>query len=422
MSNSREFDVIVFGASGFTGAFVVEDILRSNKGKFSWAVGGRSAEKLKETLNQVAKTLGDDSAKSIPIVIADTSDDASLRAICKRCKVLIDCVGPYRFYGESVVRACINEGTDFVDISGEPQYLETIALKYNKEAEEKGIYIVNTCGFDSIPADLGTHFAAKQFDSPDLVSSVESYLSLRSGPHGAAAHFGTWDSAVHGFGSRGELDKLRRNAGQSARLPIVGPPLKKRNGSFFHKDLGKWCLPFMGADASVVRRTQRLNYEQRKISPIQFGAYFTISSFWALILFFIFGSIFQLLARYAFGRKLLLKYPRFFSYGIFSHEGPTRQQLNSTSFSMTFYAQGYSSKAVLDAKQKPDKRVVTQVSGPEPGYIATPIFVVQSAIVLLNDRDKIPYKGGVLTPASAFGETSLISRLQQHGVDFAVLK
>ena len=147
----------------------------------------------------------------------------------------------------------------------------------------------------------------QQFGAPELVSNVESYLSLHSGPEGMGGHYATFESAVHGFGARGELDKLRRQAGATTRLPIVAPPIKKRPGSFFHKEIGRWCMPFMGADASVVRRTQRVNFESRGVSPVQFGAYFTISSFWTLILFFIFGSVFQLLARYPFGRKLLLK-------------------------------------------------------------------------------------------------------------------
>ncbi|KJE89474.1 saccharopine dehydrogenase [Capsaspora owczarzaki ATCC 30864] len=420
-SLTREFDAIVFGATGFTGAMVVEDIARSNKDKLSWAVAGRNKAKLQEVLNNVASTLNDQSIKNIPLVIADVADEASLKAMAQRARVILDCVGPYRFYGEQVVKACIDAGTDFLDVSGEPQYLETIALKYHKQAEEKGVIVVNTCGFDSIPADLGTAFAVQQFGTPELVSNIESYLSIHSGPEGMGGHYATYESAVHGFGARGELDQLRRQAGASARLPIVAPPIKRRAGAFFHKESDRWCMPFMGADASVVRRTQRVNYEARGVSPIQYGAYFTISSFWTLILFFFFGSIFQLFARYPFGRKILLKHPKLFTFGLFSHEGPTRRQLNTTSFSMTFYALGYSSKDAVETK-RPDKKIVTRVAGPEPGYIATPIFLVQSALVLLQERKTIPYKGGVLTPAAAFAQTSLIERLQQHGVNFSVIK
>lgn len=163
---ANRLDIVIFGATGFTGKHTIPQVHKFSKtdGRaLTWGVAGRSEQKLKETLDAVAKTLEADFGQ-IPIIQADVKDEESLKKMAERAKIVINCCGPYRFYGEPVVKACLEAGTHHVDVSGEPQYLEKIQLEYNKAAQEKGVYIIGACGFDSIPADLGVIFLQNKFE------------------------------------------------------------------------------------------------------------------------------------------------------------------------------------------------------------------------------------------------------------------
>ena len=157
---NREFDIVVFGATGYTGQFVVEEVartLQNENSKFNWAIAGRNKDKLNEVLKTASKQV-DQKLDGIGLIDADVSNEESLLAMCKRTRLVMNCVGPYRLYGPPVIKACIEAGTHHVDVSGEPFYLETVQLLHNKEAEDKGIYIIGSCGWDSIPCDLGINF------------------------------------------------------------------------------------------------------------------------------------------------------------------------------------------------------------------------------------------------------------------------
>lgn len=159
-------DIIIFGASGFTGKHTIPYVYKfsqSDGRSLTWGVAGRSEEKLKETLQEVSKKIEADLSK-IPIITADIDDEESLRKMAGRAKIIINCCGPYRFYGEPVVKACVEAGTNHVDVSGEPEFVESMQLKYHESAKEKGVYIISTCGFDSIPADLGVVYLQKNFE------------------------------------------------------------------------------------------------------------------------------------------------------------------------------------------------------------------------------------------------------------------
>ena len=170
--SSERLDVVIFGASGYTGQYTVYEGVKVLDG-LKWGVAGRSKEKLETTLAEMGKKAEKDLSKT-PIIIADVNDEKSLLEMAKQAKVIVNCCGPYRHFGEQVVKACIEAGTHHVDVSGEPQYMETMQLKYNDQAREKGIYIVSACGFDSIPADMGVVFLQDKFEG--TLNSVETYL------------------------------------------------------------------------------------------------------------------------------------------------------------------------------------------------------------------------------------------------------
>ncbi|XP_011382823.1 saccharopine dehydrogenase-like oxidoreductase, partial [Pteropus vampyrus] len=185
-TTQRPFHLVVFGASGFTGQFVTEEVAREQvdpegNSRLPWAVAGRSAEKLQRVLERAALKLGRPTLPSeVGIIICDINNPASLDEMAKKATVVLNCVGPYRLYGEPVVKACIENGTSCIDISGEPQFLEQMYWKYHEKAAEKGVYIIGSSGFDSIPADLGVIYTRNKMNG--TLTAVESFLTIHSGP------------------------------------------------------------------------------------------------------------------------------------------------------------------------------------------------------------------------------------------------
>jgi len=415
----KQYDVVVFGATGFTGARVVEEVARTvdeEKG-LKWAVAGRNMAKVQTVLGQARRATGKD-LENLPIIIADVKSDQSLIDMCKQTKVLLNTVGPYRFFGDQVVRACIEAGTHHLDVSGEPYFLERMQLLYNAKAKEAGVYIIGACGFDSIPADLAVVFAKSQFEG-DL-NSVEGFLSFKTGPEGTKINFGTWQSAIYGVGTVSETAKQRKLLYASS-MPRSQHPIKKRGSLSYAKEVESWCFPFLGSDKSIVYRTQRYFMEKGE-RPIQFNPYVQVSSLFTAIMIAFFGAIFGVLAMFSPGRWLLETFPGFFSAGFISKDGPSQKQIDGTTTSYTFIGKGYSTR-LTDPSEKhtgaPDKEIVVKVNGPEPGYVLTPICMVQAAYTVLAEKEKIP-ECGVLTSGAALAKTTIIERLNKHNVTFKV--
>ncbi|XP_023600792.1 saccharopine dehydrogenase-like oxidoreductase, partial [Myotis lucifugus] len=353
----------------------------------------------------------------VGIIICDITTPASLDEMAKQAAIVLNCVGPYRFYGEPVVKACIENGTSCIDISGEPQFLELMYWKYHQKAAEKGVYIIGSSGFDSIPADMGVIYTSNKING--TLTAVESFLTINSGPEGLCIHDGTWKSAVYGFGNQNQLKKLR-NQSNLKPVPIVGAKLKRRWPVSYCRELGSYSIPFLGADVSVVKRTQRYLHENLDQSPVQYAAYVTVGGITSVIKLMFAGLFFLLFVKFGIGRQLLIRFPWLFSFGYFSKQGPTQKQIDAASFTMTFFGQGYSHGCSAE-NNKPNIRICTQVKGPEAGYIATPIAMVQAAMTLLNDVSNLPIVGGVFTPGAAFAKTKLIDRLSRRGLEFSVI-
>ncbi|XP_061881898.1 saccharopine dehydrogenase-like oxidoreductase [Entelurus aequoreus] len=421
-SSSRPYHLVVFGASGFTGQFVVEEVARTvsegPQGNLKWAVAGRSKQKLEQVLEQAASVLGKPELRTgVDILVADVEEPDSLAAMCKQAVIVLNCVGPYRFFGEPVVKACVENGAHHLDISGEPQFLEGMQLNYHNQASDKGVYIIGSCGFDSIPADMGVLYTREQFKG--TLTAVESFLTVKAGPEGGCIHDGTWQSAIYGFADSHKLQSLRKKFNYKP-LPSVGSKLKRRGALFYSNEIQQYSMPFMGSDPSVIKRTQRFLVEEHQASTVQYGAYAGIGGIGNVIKLMFAGVLFWLLVKFSFGRDLLAKNPEFFSFGLFSKAGPTRKQMEASSFRFVLYGEGYTEG--LDPSQgKPNGKICTLVQGPECGYVATPIAMVQAALTILNEATALPKSGGVYTPGAAFAKTTLIERLNKHGIKFSVI-
>lgn len=420
-SEDRKYDIAVFGASGVTGQYVVEELANFSK-DIKWSIAGRNKDKLKTVLEDVSKYTGKE-LDAIDILVADVSDDASMEAMCKNSKIIINCVGPYRFSGEKVVQHCIKAKTHHVDVSGEPQFLEKVQLKYFEEAKANNVYIVGACGFDSIPCDVGVEFLRKKFDGD--INSIETYVKFERSP-GSTVNFGTWQSAIYGLAHADDLKPLRKELKEKLFQKVLPKPdykLKTRSVLFKSYEAKGWCIPFIGSDRSVVIRTQMFNYQFKNEKPVQINTYMKMYSLLYAVGALVMGAIFMVMTKFVMGRYLLEKFPEIFSLGVFSRTPPTREQSEGGSFKYVFKAEGWSEK-LLDPSDKhtgpPNKIVRAVMSGPDPAYVSTAILIVNSALVILEDKEKLPKSGGVFTPGAAFSNTNLLEKLDARGISIVI--
>lgn len=435
-SPSTTYDLVILGASGFTGKYVVKEALKflhtASSPLKTLALAGRNPAKLADTLKWASHP---SPPPRIPIITADTTDPKSLRSLCALTKLVLNCVGPFRVYGEPVVSACVAAGCDYLDICGEPEFMERMEAVYHDKATERGSLVVSACGFDSVPAEIGFLFNSRQWESPAEPSRIEAYVNLESEKR-IVGNLGTYESAVLGVANMEKLQELRKSRPRRARPAIPGPRPPKGATIEHHKKINLWAVKLPSADSVVVRRTLSTftenprglpginesveQIEKREafwstIKPAHFGVKIASKSILGIFRFIMIGIFIGLLGKTSFGRCLLLKWPSIFSFGLFRKKGPTEDEVRSASFKMWFVGHGFSNGSLN--KEKPDMEIITRVMGPEVGYLATPIILIQCALIVLKQRDSLP-KGGVLTPGIVFGHTEIQQRLQENGISF----
>jgi short subunit dehydrogenase-like uncharacterized protein len=222
MAEGREHDVVVFGATGFTGGLTAEYLASHGDPGTKWGLAGRNQSKLEA----VRSSLGSAHAE-LPLIKADSSDPASLRAMAESTKVVISTVGPYIKYGEPLVAACAEAGTDYVDLTGEPEFVDLMWLRYHKQAQKSGARLVHSCGFDSIPYDLGALFTVGQL--PEGVPiGLEGFVRV-----GGTFSGGTFHSALEIMGRLRQGAQVARQRRQREERP-PGPDGRGLGGSVSH--------------------------------------------------------------------------------------------------------------------------------------------------------------------------------------------
>ena len=378
----REHDVVVFGATGFTGALTAE-YLAGAAGAGRWAIAGRSRDKL-EALRE---RLGAD----VPIVVSDVRDPASLRAMAESTRVVITTVGPYIHYGEPVVAACAAAGTHYVDLTGEPEFVDLMWLRHHEQAQRTGAKLVHSCGFDSIPYDLGALYSVSQL--PEGVPiKLEGFVRAN-----AAISGGTLHSAVH---IMARLRQGRQVAGQRRKLEPrpTGRTIKGVTALPHHDDTaGGWVLPAPTIDPVTVLRSARVldrygpdfsyaHYIVAKHLPVAAGIVAGVGGVVAL-------------AQLPPTRNLLLKLKD-------SGDGPGPEERERAWFNVRFHGEGGG------------RQIVTEVTGGDPGYGETSKMLAEAALCLA--RDPLPETAGQLTTAVAMGP-ALRTRLETAGITFRVL-
>ncbi|KAG4081196.1 hypothetical protein HA402_014644 [Bradysia odoriphaga] len=428
MTSGNRLDIVVFGATGYTGGYVVENLIKTidkeNPG-LTWGVAGRSEKKTREVLDRVSTYTGKN-LDGIEVIVADVADEDSILRMCKRGRIIINCVGPYSLYGEVVVKNCILAKSHHVDIAGEPFFLEGMQLKYHDKAVEAGVLIVGACGFDSIPVDLG--ISELQKNCSGEIACIETFAKIIAGESGSVINHGTWDSAVQFIANLRDLKRVRRE--------LYGGFFKKDFPTFRHKcsqkylpytppEIGELTVPFWETDKFVVNRTQLQKFIDQNKRPVQMTAYLVVGSWFKALGMGAIALVFGIFALFACGRRLLNKYPSFFTVGNVSLNGPTRKQVSETSFEITIVGHGWKDKLespTQEPQSPPERLIVGRWRGPEAGYAATSVILIQAAITILKENESINYKGGVLTPGLAFEHTSLVDRLRRHAVVFEIIR
>jgi short subunit dehydrogenase-like uncharacterized protein len=240
---SPKFDIVVYGATGFTGQLIAEYLAAHYKGDASpkWAMAGRSKDKLAAVRDAIG------APKDVPLIVADASDPASLKAMVEQTKSVITTVGPYQYYGNELIAACVESGTDYFDLCGEPVWMRQMIDKHEAAAKASGARIVFSCGFDSVPFELGTFFvqeeAKRAFGAPAarVKGRVRNMRGTLSGGTAASAK-ATFDAVAK------DLSLVAILNNPFALTPgFEGPKQPRGNKPLFEDDLQSWAAPFMMA-------------------------------------------------------------------------------------------------------------------------------------------------------------------------------
>jgi short subunit dehydrogenase-like uncharacterized protein len=410
VQHDSEFDIVLWGATGFTGRLAAEKLAvrMGNRGDLRWAIGGRNQTKLKSVRSKLGTAAAD-----IPIVTGDSHDAASMEALAARTRVVCSTVGPYAMYGSELVGACARAGTHYCDLAGESHWIRKMMDAHETEAAETGAQIVHACGMDSIPSDVGVYFLQQR--AKQLYGKPCSRVKMRVTELAGGFSGGTAASLLHGTEASRNDPAIGRAMSEPYHLAPEGhrqgpdePESMMSTKVEYDEDLQAWTKPFfMGPmNTKIVRRTNALlgypygedfRYDEARI--VGDGVSGRIRAKAEAIGYVAFVAA----AAIPPTRWLLKKYvlPG-------SGEGPDKETREFGRW-----------KIVLVGKMDDGTTVRALVGGEgDPGTDSTSRMLVESALCLAQDAEKIPVGGGSWTPASAMGDL-LLDRLTTHaGMSF----
>ncbi len=385
----REHDLVLLGATGYTGALTAEHLARHAPAGTRWALAGRDRRKLEALRERLAAI--EPRCAELALLPADVTDRASLDALAAATRVAISAVGPYLRHGAGLVAACAAAGTDYVDLTGEPEFVDRMYVAHDAEAQRSGARLVHCCGFDSIPHDLGAQFTVGRLPEGAPLE-VRGFARV-----GGAFSGGTYHSAIT------QLSRVRQMASAAAERGRVEPrPVGRRVRSVRplpHREpaIGAWAIPLPTIDPQVVLRSARAlqrygpdfrygHYAAVEHLPVALGAVAGVGALLAL-------------AQLPPARDALLRVKR-------PGDGPTAQQRAAGWFTVRFTGTGGG------------RRVLCEVRGGDPGYTETAKMLAESALCLAHDE--LPSSAGQVTTAVAMG-AALRARLERRGIAFSVL-
>lgn len=412
-SEKRPYAVVLYGATSFVGkitAHYLVEFLSNNKDKngnnVSWAIAGRDQEKLNELQSELTS--------EVDIIIANSKDAASLDEMTTQTQVIISTVGPYLKYGEPLIKSCAENGTDYVDLTGEAIFIKDMMDKYQDTAKQSGARIVNSCGFDSIPSDLGVYFTQTQAEEKFGTACDVIHMRVKAAKGGISG--GTIASMATIFEEVGQ-DKSRRKQVANPYLlndDKEAPNVRQDNVTkpAYDDEHKRWLAPFVMASINtrIVHRTNQLlgyeygrDFKYDEAMWMKDGVKGQLSSYAMSAGLFGFATAMMIKPSREFLSKHVL--PK-------SGSGPSQEEQENGYFDIRLFGQ--------TAKKE---TITTKVTGDkDPGYGSTSRMLSQAALCLAQDISKDDVGGGFWTPVSAMGDKLLV-RLEEHaGLSFKVIE
>ncbi|HEX6151525.1 saccharopine dehydrogenase family protein [Nocardioides sp.] len=386
---TRDLDVVLFGATGFTGALTAEYLAQHAPAGLRWALAGRNPEKLAAVRDRLVAI--DPGLEDLELLTADAADREALAAVASRTRVVATTVGPYLTFGEPLVAACAAAGTGYVDLAGESEFVNRMYVAHHETAVRTGARIVHACGFDSIPYDLGAYFTVHHLpsDRPITLRGVVRAGGMVSG--------GTFHSALTALSRHRQMREAAAERRELEARPVGRSSRAVRSKPRRDAELGYWLLPLPTIDPLIVARSG-------KALPA-YGPEFRYAHFAGTTsLRYAVGGVATVAAL---GAAAQVKPLRDLLLGrIRPGEGPDDSRREKSWFTVDF---------VGDAG---DVRIHTRVSGGDPGYGETAKMLAESALCLALDDN--PDVAGQLTTAQAMGD-QLLARLQKAGIRFEIV-
>ncbi len=387
---SRDLDLVLFGATGFTGGLTADYLAEHAPSGLRWALAGRNADKLADVRRRLADR--DQALADLELITVESTDAAALADVAARTRVVITTIGPYLQHGEPLVAACAEAGTDYVDLTGEPEFVDRMYVAHHATAQRTGARIVHACGFDSIPHDLGAYFTVQQLraSGPVSVRGVVRSSGTFSG--------GTFHSALGQFARARQM-----KAAMTERRRVEGKPTDGRSSRAVagkpHRDkvVGYWLVPLPTIDPFVVARSGA--------ALASYGPSFRYSHFAG-----------TKTLRYAAGGMAGATV-----VAVAAQVGPVREQLKKRVPQGSGPSESRREKSwfTVDFVGEGDGRTVrTRVSGGDPGYTETAKMLAEAALCLAFDDN--PTTAGSVTTAQAMGD-NLMARLVAAGLRFEVI-
>lgn len=377
--STRPWDIVLFGASGFVGKLIAKTLTEVAPTGLRWAIAGRSPAKLRELHGAIEPRPGE---PAIGVIEADVDRPASISAMAAATKVLLTTVGPYVRWGEPVASACVEAGTHYLDLTGEPAYVAGLVARLHERAQRRGVALVPCCGFDSIPTDIGVFYTVGLLPQ-GVPIEVRGYMQGNGSASG-----GTLASALGIVGDR------TPNVGRTIAPPTSGDGRsigRVRQGPHRSRALGCWALPLPTIDPSIALRSAGML--GRYGPDFRYGHYIAQRWLPMAVATAVGGGLLIGAAKLPPVARLLtrLRPPG---------TGPSAERRAESWFRFRFVGEGGG------------RRVITEIRGGDPGYDETSKMVAESAILLAQGGER---EGGVLTPASAFGQ-ALVDRLGEVGL------
>ena len=389
MADERPLDIVLFGATGFTGGLTAEYLARHAPEGTRWALAGRSADKLAAVRERLAASIR---SAGIELLEADLTDADALRDVAERTHVVATTAGPFLRLGEPLVAACAAAGTDYADLTGEPEFVDRMYVRHHETAVATGARLVHACGFDSIPHDLGVLFTVEQLPE-DVPLTVRGYVSAGGKPSA-----GTYHSAITQFSRARHAGAAHMERRKHEPKPQGRKVSSVKDPARYERKLGFWAVPLPTIDPQVVKRSA--GALERYGPDFSYGHYAAVKRLPVAV-----GGVAGVGALFALSQ---LPPARSWLMGrMQSGDGPSPERRERSWFRVLFAGEGGG------------ERVLTQVSGGDPGYDETAKMLGESALCLATDS--LPPTAGQVTTAVAMGD-ALIARLRDRGIKFELLE